>query len=141
MQKTIKHTIQYAHKPEMVWEYLTNAELLAQWLMQNDFKPVVGHEFQFRHTRLPDLGLDGIVYCRVLEIIPNKKLVYSWKAGPGDAKITLDSLVTFTLVEKNNGTELTLQHTGFTDEHNSFFALMDQGWLKNMQKINTELTN
>ena len=136
MTKSIKHTVHYSHKPEAVWEYLTKSDLIAQWLMPNDFKPVVGCEFQFRHSNMPDHGLDGIVYCKVLEMIPFKKLSYSWKAGPGNQKITLDSVVIITLTEKDNGTELTLQHNGFTDVNNSVFAIMDAGWLKNIRKIN-----
>ena len=136
MKKSIKHTIHYAHKPQDVWEYLTKAELIAQWLMPNNFKPEIGCEFQFRHSCLPDYNLDGIVYCKVLEIIPYKKLSYSWKAGSGDGTISLDSLVTITLTEKNGGTEMTLQHDGFTSLNNSLFAIMDQGWLRNIKKIN-----
>jgi len=138
MSKSIKHTIHYSHKAEAVWEYLTKSELIAQWLMPNDFKPVVGSEFQFRHACLPEYNLDGIVYCKVLEIIPFKKLSYSWKAGSGNGSIILDSLVTITLTEKGNGTEMTLQHDGFTSLNNSLFSIMDQGWLKNIQKINNQ---
>ncbi len=136
MSKSIKHTVHYSHKSKDVWEYLTKPELIAQWLMPNDFKPIVGNEFQFRHSCLPEYNLDGIVYCKVLEIIPYKKLSYSWKAGPGEGKISLDSIVTITLIEKDNGTELTLQHDGFTSLNNSVFAIMDAGWLKNIKKIN-----
>lgn len=136
MKKSIKHSIHYDHKPQDVWNYLTKSELIAQWLMPNNFKPEVGCEFQFRHARLPEYDMDGIVYCKVLEIIPYKKLSYSWKAGPGGGKILLDSLVTITLVEKDNGTEMTLQHDGFTSLNNSLFAIMDAGWLKNIKKIN-----
>ena len=135
MTKSIKHSIHYSHKPEMVWEYLTKADLIAQWLMQNDFKPVVGHEFQFRHSPMPAYGFDGFVYCKVLEIVPFKKISYSWKGGPGKGEITLDSIVTITLTEKDNGTELTLQHDGFTSVNESVFAIMDNGWLQNIKKI------
>jgi len=40
MTKIIKHQFSYAHPKETVWEYLTNSELMAQWLMKNDFQPV-----------------------------------------------------------------------------------------------------
>jgi uncharacterized protein YndB with AHSA1/START domain len=80
MSKSIKHTIQYSQKLEAVWEFLTKADLIAQWLMQNDFKPIVGHEFQFRHSPMPNYGFDGFVYCKVLEIIPLKKFRIPGKA-------------------------------------------------------------
>jgi uncharacterized protein YndB with AHSA1/START domain len=136
MSKSIQHTVYYPHSPEAVWEYLTQPELIAQWLMPNDFKPVAGHAFQFRHGPMPDYNLDGIVYCEVLEIVPFQKLSYSWKAGPGNGKIIFDSVVTFTLAEKDNGTELTLRHDGFTNELASLFTIMDAGWSKNIRKIN-----
>ena len=136
MAASIKHQLFFQHPPRAVWEYLTNAELMELWLMKSDFQPVIGHEFTFRIGRKSSLDFDGIVYCKVLEIVPFKKLSYSWKAGPGNQKITLDSVVIITLTEKDNGTELTLQHNGFTDVNNSVFAIMDAGWLKNIRKIN-----
>ena len=48
MQKEIKHSWFFSHPAETIWEYLTNSELLSQWLMKNDFKPVVGQKFMFR---------------------------------------------------------------------------------------------
>ena len=113
MSKSIQHTLFYPQKPELVWEYLTTPALLAQWLMPTDFEPILGHEFTFRTGPLPKFDFDGIVYCRVLEILAPKKLVYSWKGGPGDGQITMDSIVTWTLVEKDQGTELNLEHSGF----------------------------
>lgn len=136
MTKSIQHTVYYSHPAEMVWEYLTQAELLSQWLMPNDFKPTLGHEFQFRTNPLPQFDFDGICFCKVLELVPFKKLSYSWKGGPGDGQITLDSLVVWTLVEKDNGTELRLEHTGFKELENfKIYPAMNEGWLKNMQKI------
>ena len=79
MTKSIHHTLFFPNPPSAVWEYLTNSELMELWLMKNDFKPIVGHEFQFITSPLPNLNFDGIVYCKVLEVIPNKKLIYSWK--------------------------------------------------------------
>jgi len=136
MQRSIEHKWQYSHSPERVWEYLTKPELIAQWLMENNLRPVVGHQFEFRTKPLPALDFDGIVYCTVLEVVPFQKLSYSWKGGPGGGKITLDSIVVWTLQEKDNGTELHLMHTGFKEMENyTMYTAMDAGWLKNMGKI------
>jgi len=136
MSNSINHTLFFPNKPEVVWEYLTNSELLQLWLMKNDFKPIVGHEFQFKTNPLPKFDFDGVVFCKVLEIIPNKKLVYSWKGGPGNGVITMDSTVVWTLQKKDNGTELNLQHSGIKGfEKLPIFNAMYQGWLENMQKI------
>ncbi len=136
MSKSINHTIFFPNKPEVVWKYLTNSELMELWLMKNDFKPIVGREFQFRTNPIPKFNFDGIVYCKVLEIIPNKKLVYSWKGGPGNGVMTMDSIVVWTLQEKNNGAELNLDHSGVKGfEKLPIFNAMYEGWLENMQKI------
>ena len=140
MEKSIHHEYFFPHGPEVVWEYLTKAELIAQWLMENDFQPIAGHDFQFRTRPMPNFDFDGIVYCKVLEIIPFKKLTYSWKGGPGEGRITLDSLVMWTLQPKDDGTQLTLHHTGFKGmEHVGMFPAMNDGWLKNIQKIAAKL--
>jgi len=140
MAKDIAHKFFFSHPPEVVWEYLTKAELMAQWLMPNDFVPIIGYDFQFRIKALPQFDFDGIVYCKVLELIPLKKLSYSWKCGPGDGKIKLDSVVAWQLHPKNNGTELLLEHTGFKETDFTLYAAMNDGWQKNVQKI-TDLIN
>jgi uncharacterized protein YndB with AHSA1/START domain len=140
MTNTIKHQFFFPHPKETVWEYLTNSELLEQWLMKNDFQPVVGREFQFRTNPIPSLDFDGICYCKVLEIIPYKKLSYSWKGGPGPGEITLDSVVVWELVPNEKGTELFLEHRGFKEANNHFYTGMSNGWLKNVQKIMNLLT-
>ncbi len=34
-----------AHPPEKLWRALTQPHQMAEWLMQNDFAPTVGHRF------------------------------------------------------------------------------------------------
>src|SRR6202046_4847304 len=136
MATSIKHQLFFQHPPEAVWEYLTNAQLMELWLMKNDFQPVVGHEFTFRANPVPSLDFDGIVYCKVLEIVPFKKLSYSWKLGPGDGTVNVDSIVRWELQQKDNGTELLLDHGDFKILENAgIFNAMTKGWLENMHKI------
>jgi uncharacterized protein YndB with AHSA1/START domain len=136
MADDIKHQFFFPHPAEQVWEYLTKAELMELWLMPNNFLPIPGHDFQFRIKPMPQLDFDGIVYCKVLEIVPYQKLSYSWQAGPGNGKIDLDSIVTWKLIPKDSGTELLLEHTGFRGYNNlGMFSAMNDGWFKNIQKI------
>jgi uncharacterized protein YndB with AHSA1/START domain len=135
MSTQIRQQFFYTHPPEVVWEYLTKPELMSQWLMTNDFQPVLGHDFKFTTNPIPKLDIDGIIYCKVLEIVPRKKLSYSWKVGPGNGIITLDSVVVWTLIEKDNGTELQLEHGGFKEENLAIYMGMTEGWQRNMQKI------
>jgi uncharacterized protein YndB with AHSA1/START domain len=136
MTTNINHQIFFPHPPEAVWEYLTNAELMELWLMKNDFQPITGHDFQFRTNPVPSLDFDGIVYCKVLEIVPFKKLSYSWRLGPGDGTINIDSVVVWKLQPKDKGTELFLEHGNFAIMKNlAIFNSMNEGWLKNIHKI------
>jgi uncharacterized protein YndB with AHSA1/START domain len=136
MQKTIEQQFFFPHSPEVVWEYLTKSELLQQWLMPNNFKPVLGYDFEFTTKPIPSLDLDGIMYCKVLEIVPFKKLTYTWKAGSGNGDISLDTIVEWTLIVKDNGTELQLKHSGFKEIENlNIYNGMTSGWMQNIQKI------
>jgi len=139
MQKEINHNWFFNHPPGKVWEYLTKPELIEQWLMKNDFLPVVGRDFQFRTQPIPKLNFDGIIYCKVLEVIPFKKLSYSWKGGSGNGETKLDSTVEWTLQPKEKGTELHLKHSGFKEADITMYSAMNDGWFKNVLKIIDQL--
>jgi len=112
---TVERT--YPYSRDHVWRALTEPELLARWLMPNDFVAEVGHRFTFRTE--PGPGFDGVVHCEVLELEPPSRLVLSWKGGP------LDTTVTFSLTESTSdstsrsdsestdATLLRVHHTGF----------------------------
>ena len=40
---------EFPHPPEKVWRALTESSLIEQWLMKNDFQPVVGALVQLAH--------------------------------------------------------------------------------------------
>lgn len=136
MEKIIQHQIFYPNPAADVWAYLTEPDLMVQWLMPNDFEPKLGHKFTLNAGCMPpEFNFDGIFYCEVLEIVPPKKLVYSWDFGPGDGTLN-KSEVHWTLTEKNNGTEVLLVHRSFKGaEVLPIFIAMDKGWLGNMNKI------
>ena len=46
------------HPPEKIWRALTQPHLIEEWLMKNDFKPVVDHRFNLR-CRLGRCRLSG----------------------------------------------------------------------------------
>ena len=136
MKRSINHQFYFAHPPEAVWEYLTNAELISQWLMKNDFQPIVGLDFQFRTGPIPSLNFDGIFYCKVLEVSPFERLSYSWKSGPGNGKIDLESIVIWKLEPKGEGTQVFLEHSGFEKAENlDFYNGLLKGWEEKFPKI------
>lgn len=140
MNTHIRHQFFYAHPVETVWEYLTKPELISQWLMENDFQPLAGHEFKFKTKPYPAVDFDGTIYCKVLEIVPFRNLSYTWRLGPNPNTISLDSIVEWTLNEKDNGTEVLLEHSGFKEHNFALYTGMTDGWSKNMQKIAERLT-
>jgi uncharacterized protein YndB with AHSA1/START domain len=125
------------HPPELVWKSLTTGELIRRWLMPNDFEPTVGWRFTFQTK--PMGSWDGVVRCEVLEVIPNQKLVYSWKGGSQNNTAygaPLDSIVTWTLTPVDGGTRLRLVHGGFRSPGNDFACgAMGRGWAKVMGAI------
>jgi uncharacterized protein YndB with AHSA1/START domain len=139
MSSTINKEWIYDQPPQEVWEYLTKPELLALWLMPNNFKAVQGHEFQFRTKPLPSENLDGVFHCKVIDIRSLELLVYSWKGGPGDGTFTLNTLVEWQLEPLGKGTKLLLTHSGFTQHNSSILAGMTDGWEKKLQKVLTLL--
>ena len=99
------------HPPAKVWRALTTSSLMAKWLMENDFEPVVGHRFSMKGIPVPAVGFTGLVDSEVLVVEPEKKLSISWRdGGNGNA---LQSVVTWTLVPEGDGTRLLLRHDGF----------------------------
>jgi uncharacterized protein YndB with AHSA1/START domain len=96
----------YRHPIDRVWAALTSTEALAVWLMPNDFQPVPGHEFTLRAEPAP--GFDGVVHCRVLELAPPTRMVWSWRGGP------IDTTVTFTLTPAGADTRFQMRQLGFT---------------------------
>jgi uncharacterized protein YndB with AHSA1/START domain len=136
MTKVIRHQFSFSHPIETVWDYLTDSELLSSWLMKNDFKPVVGHEFQFKTGPIPALNFDGVFYCKVLEIVPFRHLSYSWNSGPGEGSIDLESVVNWTLEPTESGTDLLLEHSGFAKKENlAMYNGLLVGWVEKLEKI------
>ncbi|HEY0255615.1 MAG TPA: SRPBCC domain-containing protein [Kofleriaceae bacterium] len=131
MTKTITISYVLPGSPEKVWRTLTEAQLLAKWLMENDIAPIPGHKFTMRSRPMGDW--DGTVSCEVIEAIPNEKLAYSWRGGSG--KTALDTVVTWTLEAHGTGTKLLLEHSGFTDDTSAAFNAMSGGWASKQAEL------
>jgi uncharacterized protein YndB with AHSA1/START domain len=105
------------HPPEKIWRALTQPELIQEWLMKNDFKPVVGHSFNLRADW-------GAVDCRVQSVEPNKMLSYTWGA------FGLESTVTWTLTPTSTGTQLRMEQSGFRPDQKQAYQGAKYGWQK-----------
>ena len=100
--------------PEKIWRALTQPHLIEEWLMKNDFMPVVGHRFNLRRTPRPDVNI--VLDCQVLVVEPHKSLSYTW-SGLG-----LESVVTWTLTPTNSGTHLRMEHSGFRPDQRQAYG-------------------
>jgi uncharacterized protein YndB with AHSA1/START domain len=114
------------HPPDKVWRALTQQALIEEWLMKNDFKPVVNERFTLR-------GDWGSVEGQVLAVEPNKTLAYTWAA------FDLKSVVTFTLTPTASGTHLRVEQTGFRlpEQRQAYQGakLGWQGFLKKLEQV------
>ena len=104
------------HPPARVWRALTDPAMLARWWAPGDIRPEVGHRFHL------DMDSWGQVPCRVLEVEPGQRLVFTFNDS-----WTLD----WRLVAEGDGTRLFLEHRGFDlddprDRH--AFEQMGPGW-------------
>jgi len=105
---------------ERIWRALTQPHLVEEWLMKNDFKPVVGHRFNFRKSPQPDLNI--VVDCQVLIVEPNKTLSYTWEA------YDLKGVVTWTLTPTGTGTHLRMEQSGFRPDQKRAYGGAKGGW-------------
>ena len=116
----------FAHPPAKLWRALTESPLLAQWMMNNDFEPVVGRKFQFRAEPVPNWN--GVVDCEVLIVEPLKRLSYNWGVGGGESG--LQWVVLFTLAPAEGGTHLRMEQSGFRPDQQAAYQGAKYGWQK-----------
>ena len=117
------------YPPEKIWRALTQPHLIEEWLMKNDFAPVVGHRFKLRG----DWG--GILDCEVLTIEPNKTLSYAWNLANDDAAFDLKSVVMFTLTPTRAGTHLRMEQSGFRRDQRQAYGGAKAGWPQFFTKL------
>ena len=112
---------------KLVWKAITEKEIMKQWYIDlKEFKTVVGFKFDFWAGE--EGGKQWKHLCKITEVIPERKLAYSWKyEGYGGI-----SYVTFELFKESNGTKLKLTHSGIdtfpTDIPDLAIHNFEKGW-------------
>lgn len=110
---------QFTSSINKVWNALTDSDTLAKWIMENDFKPVVGQSFQFRTE--PNEWWNGIIDGKVLIVDEPNRLSYTWTSGE-------EHTVTWTLQDLGDGkVNLHLDQTGISNDQAAEGA--KYGWL------------
>ena len=128
--RTVVIEREFPHPPEKLWRALTESPLIAQWLLKNDFEPVIGSKFQFRSDPVPNW--DGVIDCEVLIVDPLKQLSYSWSS------MGLGSIVLFTLTPADGGTHVRMEHSGFRADQPQAYGGAKYGWQKffgNLERV------
>jgi uncharacterized protein YndB with AHSA1/START domain len=118
-----------------VWKALTDKDEMKKWYFDlAEFKAEVGFKFHFLGG--PDGGIQYLHQCEVTEVIPEKKLTYSWRYDCYSG----NSFVTYELFNQDNKTLLKLTHadTETFPQENPDFAKGNfvEGWT---HIINTSL--
>jgi uncharacterized protein YndB with AHSA1/START domain len=111
-----------AFPPEKIWRALTQPHLIEEWLMKNNFKPVVDRRFKMSAEW-------GGVDCQVRTVEPNRTLSYSW-----DTK-DLESVVTWTLTPTSTGTHLRMEQVGFRADQEPYYRGATVGWKRNITAL------
>ena len=119
-----------------IWQALTLKEEFKQWYFDiPDFELSVGSTFDFYE---PGDEKKYLHRCTLIEIIPYKKLSYTWTHPDYSKGVTT---VTWLLEEKDGVTDVTLRHQGLNhiQDAGSQFAPENyqQGWdeiLANLKK-------
>ncbi|MBI2077759.1 MAG: SRPBCC domain-containing protein [Euryarchaeota archaeon] len=136
MTRSFVYEAEYAHPVARVWRALTEPDLMGLWIMNfdqdegemtTDFRPTVGTAYRMDAKR--GRGWRGYVVGNVLEVVPNRRLVYTWAHSPyQDAN---PARVEFTLEATSKGTRLRMRQTGFPGMKGWFVLKGAQmGWKK-----------
>ena len=110
-----------------VWSAITDKNEMKNWYFDlAEFNAEPGFKFQFTGGPTPEKQY--LHLCEITEVIPEKKLTYSWRYD-GYAG---NSFVTFELFEQGNKTLVKLTHKGLETfpEENPDFARgnFEEGW-------------
>jgi uncharacterized protein YndB with AHSA1/START domain len=110
-----------------VWKAITDKNEMKKWYFDlAEFKAEKGFRFQFSGGPSPEKQY--LHLCEVTEVIPEKKLTYSWRYDGYSG----NSFVTFELFPEGNKTLLKLTHAGIETfpKENPDFAVgnFSEGW-------------
>ena len=119
-----------------VWRYFENPDLLAGWLMRNNFSGKIDEEFQF--FAQPTNQWDGVLHCKLVEFDPPRKLAYTWDANDIKGK----TLVTIELIEEAENTRIRLIHANFENASVDVEPIIrshDAGWTNHLHILAMQL--
>ena len=129
-EREIRKTIEIDASAEVVFKALSDPEELTHWFPdQAILEPKVGGKmkFTFYKKETKDLNMDFFPEGTILELIPNKKISYTWEHPyiPDFPR----TIVTWELEKVGEKkTRVNLVHSGFVGKKNEMFEEHNTGW-------------
>lgn len=109
---SIHHDIIIKSTPEEIFNAVTTAEGLdSWWTKQSSGQPKMGEDYRFFFTK----GYDW--YAKVLMVTPNKQIMFKMIDADED---WMDTLLTFTIIKKENSCVLRFDHTEWRSINDHF---------------------
>ncbi|WHY88922.1 SRPBCC domain-containing protein [Neobacillus novalis] len=128
MMAELSLDFQFTSSINKLWNALTDSKTLEKWIMENDFKPIVGHKFQFRTE--PTQYWSGLIEGEVLIVEEPNRLSYTWESGEKHT-------VTWTLSDLGDGkVNLHLEQTGISNDQAAAGAKYGwTNWFGELEKV------
>ena len=115
--KTIEHTVTFRASPHDVYEALMDAEKHSQFTgAEASVSREIGSAFS---------AYDGALIGTILELVPDTRIVLSWRTSDEGWPQDHYSTATFSLEEMDGGTRLTVVQTGVPEQS---FNDINEGW-------------
>ncbi|RAP74235.1 SRPBCC family protein [Paenibacillus montanisoli] len=144
---TLQINYSYKANRERVFQAWTKQELLKQWWGPEGFTTTIDRMDVvegggYRFIMLAPNGSNHIIGGNYLSVIPNEKLVFTWKwEHEGSGEDQADTVVTIVFLEQGEGTELLVTHENFStkdeaENHNNGWSSSLGGNLKKYLELN-----
>lgn len=136
MSPDIKKVMEIDAAVDVVFNALIDPKELTQWFPDKAiFEPKVGGKMHFTFLPNQKRTKESILDGEIIELIPNKKLSYTFvpegscaQDTPQDMKIK-PTIVTWIVEEiSKNKSRITLTHSGFTKELDEMYKQTTSGW-------------
>lgn len=110
---TIHQEVSINSRPEYIYQILLSSKQFSECTKKSfdnftatsaTIEPTVGGAFSL---------FDGVIYGRILELVPNQRIVEAWRVADWPAGVY--SIAKFELKPQGSGTLLVFDHVGFPD--------------------------
>lgn len=125
MKDIISKETVFNHPIDTVWNAITKAEEISTWFIKADFKAEAGYHYTF--TSEPNEKGCTVISGEVKQSTPYT-LIYTWVV----ADTTTETTVKWELEATENGTKLSLEHSGISNYGGetavAMFESFNGGW-------------